>query len=57
MISKYPKFKEQDKNIEKIFSLLIESIVSIRRAKSLIDLGNSKIEKAYIKFNDKKNQR
>ncbi|MEE6548478.1 valine--tRNA ligase, partial [Campylobacter jejuni] len=31
-----------------------ESIVSIRRAKSLIDLGNSKIEKAYIKFNDKK---
>ncbi|HED6807304.1 TPA: valine--tRNA ligase, partial [Campylobacter jejuni] len=54
MISKYPKFKEQDKNIEKIFSLLIESIVSIRRAKSLIDLGNSKIEKAYIKFNDKK---
>ncbi|HDZ4940000.1 TPA: valine--tRNA ligase [Campylobacter jejuni] len=54
MISKYPKFKEQDKNIEKIFSLLIESIVGIRRAKSLIDLGNSKIEKAYIKFNDKK---
>lgn len=54
MISKYPKFKEQDKNIEKIFSLLIESIVGIRRAKSLIELGNSKIEKAYIKFNDKK---
>ncbi|MEE6591691.1 hypothetical protein VWN77_10335, partial [Campylobacter coli] len=38
------------------YSLIIESIVSIRRAKGLVDLGNSKIEKAYIKLNDKKMQ-
>ncbi|MCH5335944.1 MAG: valine--tRNA ligase [Campylobacter sp.] len=53
MISKYPDFKNKDENIEKTFSLLIESIVSIRRAKSLIELGNSKIGKAFIKLNDK----
>lgn len=52
MISKYPQFNKQDQNIEKVFSLLIESIISIRRAKSLIELGNSKIEKAYIKLHD-----
>lgn len=32
--------------------MLIESIVSIRRAKSLIELGNSRIQKAFIKLND-----
>lgn len=53
MISQYPKITLQNENdIENTFSLLIESIVSIRRAKSLIDLGNSKIEKAYIKLNN-----
>ncbi|HBK1645498.1 TPA: valine--tRNA ligase [Campylobacter coli] len=56
MISKYPQFHAKNSNIEEIFSLIIESIVSIRRAKSLVDLGNSKIEKAYIKLNDKKMQ-
>ncbi|TKX33195.1 valine--tRNA ligase [Campylobacter aviculae] len=53
MIAQYPKIVLQNENdIENTFSLLIESIVSIRRAKSLIDLGNSKIEKAYIKLNN-----
>ncbi len=52
MISKYPNFKEKDAKIEQIFSLLIESIVGIRRAKSLAELGNSKIKKAFIKLND-----
>lgn len=53
MIAQYPKIALQNENdIENTFSLLIESIVSIRRAKSLIDLGNSKIEKAYIKLNN-----
>lgn len=56
MISKYPDFKDKDENIEKIFSLLIESIVSIRRAKSLVELGNSKIQKAFIKLNDSKQE-
>ncbi|MGH2327756.1 valine--tRNA ligase [Campylobacter taeniopygiae] len=53
MIAQYPRIVLQNENdIENTFSLLIESIVSIRRAKSLIDLGNSKIEKAYIKLNN-----
>ncbi|MGH2267897.1 valine--tRNA ligase [Campylobacter taeniopygiae] len=53
MIAQYPKIALQNENdIENTFSLLIESIVSIRRAKSLIDLGNSKIEKAYVKLNN-----
>ena len=35
------------------FELVIEAIVAIRRAKATIDLGNSKIAKAFVKFNDK----
>ncbi len=55
MISKYPIIEPQNAEIENIFNLIIESIVSIRRAKSLIELGNSKIAKAYVKFNEPKN--
>lgn len=49
MISRYPKIQEQDLKLEEEFSLIIEAIISIRRAKSTIDLGNAKIKKAYIK--------
>ncbi|MBS4240438.1 valine--tRNA ligase [Campylobacter vulpis] len=52
MISAYPNLGIKDEKIERTFSLLIESIISIRRAKSLIELGNAKIEKAYIKLNN-----
>ncbi|TNH33295.1 valine--tRNA ligase [Campylobacter helveticus] len=52
MISAYPNLGNKDEKIERTFSLLIESIISIRRAKSLIELGNAKIEKAYIKLNN-----
>ncbi len=51
MIEKYPEAKEIDSDIEKIFSLVIESIVSIRRAKATIELGNKEIPKVYIKLN------
>lgn len=51
MVSKYPKIKDQNFEIEQHFNLIIETIISIRRAKSTIDLGNSKIKKAYIKSN------
>lgn len=54
MISAYPTFDKENLEIKEIFNLLIESIVSIRRAKSLIELGNSKIEKAFIKLNNAK---
>ncbi len=49
MIKKYPKDMKRDKEIEKIFSLIIEAIIDIRRAKANIDLANKKIQKAFIK--------
>ncbi len=53
MIKPYPKTGERDEEIEKIFSLVIESIIDIRRAKANIDLANKKIEKAFIKSDSK----
>ena len=50
MIKPYPKFSKRDEETEKLFALIIESIVSIRRAKSLLEL--TKMKKAYIKLND-----
>lgn len=52
MIDKYPQAGEINEKTEKIFSLIIEAVVSIRRAKATIDLGNSKIPLAYIKLNE-----
>lgn len=53
MISPYPYLTQKDENTEKIFSLLIESIVAIRRAKALLEL-KGEVLKAYIKLNDEK---
>ncbi|KGI56136.1 valine--tRNA ligase [Campylobacter sp. MIT 97-5078] len=50
MIAKFPCFKAQNEKSEKLFGLIIESIVSIRRAKALIE--QNKIKKAFIKLND-----
>jgi valyl-tRNA synthetase len=50
MVKTYPKEVEKDEEIEKIFELVIESIVSIRRAKATIDMPG-KIEKLSIKLN------
>ena len=55
MITKYPEIKERNLQIEGVFSLVIEAIVAIRRAKAAIDLGNSKIAKAYVKLNKDEN--
>ena len=49
MIKQYPISKDRNKKIEEKFALIKEAIVSIRRAKAIIDKGNSKIEKAYVK--------
>lgn len=48
MVKKYPKIKQKDQKIEDLFSLIIESIVSIRRAKATVDLGNSRVALAYV---------
>ena len=52
MIQEYPTLTFEDSEVTKLFSLVIESIVSIRRAKATIDLANQTIELAYIKLND-----
>lgn len=51
MIMRYPVAGEQNESIEKLFNLVIESIVSIRRAKAVVDLGNAKIAKAFLRSN------
>ncbi len=49
MVQNYPIPKSRDLQTEKVFGLVIEAIVSIRRAKANVDLGNKRVEKAYIK--------
>ena len=49
MIMRYPVAGGQNESIEKLFNLVIESIVSIRRAKAVVDLGNAKIAKAFLR--------
>ncbi len=51
MISSYPVAGEIDTDAIKEFEQIMEAIVSVRRCKTLIDKGNQKIEKAYIKMN------
>ena len=51
MIMRYPVAGRQNDSIEKLFNLVIESIVSIRRAKAVVDLGNAKIAKAFLRSN------
>ena len=51
MIMRYPVAGGQNESIEKLFNLVIESIVSIRRAKAVVDLGNAKIAKAFLRSN------
>ncbi|MBN2894743.1 MAG: valine--tRNA ligase [Campylobacterales bacterium] len=49
MILPYPhKTKRRDKE-ERLFEVIQDAIVSIRRAKTLIDLGNQKIALAFVK--------
>jgi len=51
MIKKYPtktkKRKEEDK-----FEIIMDAIVSIRRAKVLVDMANQKIAKAFVKIDN-----
>ena len=51
MVKNYPVAEQKDEEIEKIFELIIESIVSIRRAKATIEMPG-KIETLSIKLND-----
>ena len=50
MVKKYPKDMTQDLESENIFAIIEEAIVALRRAKVVIDMGNSKIAHAYVKL-------
>lgn len=52
MVKSYPSDISRDMEIEKVFELVIEAIVSIRRAKATIDMPSQKIESCSIKLND-----
>lgn len=55
MIKPYPANTKQDTEIEQLFERIIEAIVSIRRAKATIDMGNQRIKEAYIKKDTNEN--
>jgi len=51
MIKKYP-WKTKRRKEEAKFEIIMDAIVSIRRAKVLVDLANQKIQKAYVKVDN-----
>jgi valyl-tRNA synthetase len=50
MVCNFPKDIKKDEDIEAMFAIIEEAITALRRAKVVIDMGNSKIAKAYIKL-------
>ncbi len=55
MVMNFPKEITKDDESEAMFTIIEEAITAIRRAKVVIDMGNSKIAKAYVKLNDNMN--
>ncbi len=53
MVQKFPEAFERDLEIEESFSLVMEAVVGIRRAKATLDIPSQKVEKVYIKLNKK----
>jgi valyl-tRNA synthetase len=51
MIKKYP-FKTKQRKEEAKFEIIMDAIISIRRAKVLVDMANQKIQKAYVKIDN-----
>ena len=52
MINNFPKDIAKNQDMEDMFAVIEEAIISVRRAKVVIDMGNSKIAKAYIKLDN-----
>ena len=50
MVNNFPKDIAKDKESESMFEIIEEAITALRRAKVIIDMGNSKIAKAYVKL-------
>ena len=55
MIKKFPTKTKQRKE-EALFEVIMDAIVSIRRAKVLVDMANQRIQKAFVKT-DKLNEK
>ncbi|TLD96800.1 valine--tRNA ligase [Helicobacter jaachi] len=54
MIAPYPKARALDSNlaqIERDFNIIQDVIISIRRLKATLELGNAPVEKVYVKLN------
>ncbi len=49
MIMRYPDAIQHDAEIEQQFDVAMDAIVAIRRAKTLVDMANQKIPRAYLK--------
>jgi len=50
MVMRFPQEVATDEEAEAMFAIIEEAITAIRRAKVIIDRGNSKIPKAYVKL-------
>ena len=50
MVTNFPKDIVKDEQTEAMFEIIEEAITALRRAKVIIDMGNSKIAKAYVKL-------
>ncbi len=49
MVMPYPQSLETDADVEEEFEKIIDAIVTIRRAKALIDMANKTVPKAFVK--------
>ena len=51
MVMEFPNLTNQDSEIENVFSLVMDAIVGIRRAKATLDLPSSAVDTVSIKLN------
>jgi len=51
MVMEFPNLTNQDSEIENVFSLVMEAIAGIRRAKATLDLPSSAVDTVSIKLN------
>ncbi len=49
MVMSYPEADERDPKVEAMFETVMDAVVTVRRAKTLIDMGNQRIAEAYVK--------
>jgi len=56
MIQEFPKGGEQDDEVEDIFSVVIDAVVSIRRLKATVDFGDKRIDEVSLKLEKKISQ-